>query len=267
MNQVFKGFEWNDREWMDLAIAFQNHGFSDLKKIADCVKTKNESDIRQFVKLGHRYAVRDPNIKIFNGLTHDWNTVRKEYLATWPNIRKWRKVAYEQMLLYTRSKDYSKPVLSALCKKFYEEEKEPSDPQVINVKLIYKYLMSCMSGSIPPQLPPKESALVLDLLREVRLMPIAYDFEEERKFLQDFQSATKFKPFQVKDEFKKRYKKVPDEMLPSNTVTVPEEVFLDLSRHKRLTQSFSPMVTPVWMLQKEQETLEKYAAESGVYVD
>lgn len=40
-----------------------------------------------------------------------------------------------------------------------------------------------MTGVVPPQLPPKESALVLDLLREVRLMPLAYDFEEERQFL------------------------------------------------------------------------------------
>lgn len=40
-----------------------------------------------------------------------------------------------------------------------------------------------MLGVVPPQLPPKESALVLDLLREVRLMPLAYDFEEERQFL------------------------------------------------------------------------------------
>lgn len=40
-----------------------------------------------------------------------------------------------------------------------------------------------MNGVVPPQLPPKESAVVLDLLREVRLIPIAYDFEEERQFL------------------------------------------------------------------------------------
>lgn len=44
-------------------------------------------------------------------------------------------------------------------------------------------MSDCMNGVVPPQLPPKESAVVLDLLREVRLIPIAYDFEEERQFL------------------------------------------------------------------------------------
>lgn len=39
-----------------------------------------------------------------------------------------------------------------------------------------------MAGVVPTQLPPLESALVLDLLREVRLMHLAYDFEEERQF-------------------------------------------------------------------------------------
>lgn len=52
-----------------------------------------------------------------------------------------------------------------------------------------------------------------------------------------------------------------------NTVFVPEEVFFELSRHKRLLQSFNPLITPVWMIQKEQENLQKYFEESSVYVD
>ena len=45
---------------------------------------------------------------------NSWTTVSRETLEAWPAVRKWRRLAYEQMLSYTRSKDYSKPVISAV---------------------------------------------------------------------------------------------------------------------------------------------------------
>lgn len=42
---------------------------------------------------------------------------------------------------------------------FYEEETESDDPQVVNVKLIYKYISDWMAGVVPPQLANKKSAL------------------------------------------------------------------------------------------------------------
>lgn len=43
-----------------------------------------------------------------------WTSVSHEVLGSWPTVRKWRRLAYEQMLSYTRTKDYSKPVISAV---------------------------------------------------------------------------------------------------------------------------------------------------------
>lgn len=80
------------------------------------------------------------------------------------------------MWFYTRSEDYSKLVILTHCNNFYEEEPETDDPKVINIKLIYKYILHCTARVVPSQLAPKESALVLDLIKDVRLRP--YDFEE-----------------------------------------------------------------------------------------
>lgn len=41
-------------------------------------------------------------------------------------------------------------------------------------------------------------------------MPIAYNFEKERQFLKDSRNAITFKPFEVKDEFKEKYKQSPE---------------------------------------------------------
>lgn len=271
-----KNKRWKDKEIKDLAYSLQTHGFADLKKVAECVKSRTDNEINAFTKRrAHDLHLRKDTVLIPvddeekrppGRPPNRWSTVSHERLGTWPNVRKWRRLAFEQIVKYIRVKDYSKPVMLDLCKKCYEEESEPVDSQVINTKAIYKYLLDCMSGCIPAQLPPKESALVLDMLREVRMIPIAYDFEEERKFIQEFKAATKFKPFEVKDEFRKNMKRAPVEY-GLNTVSVPEEIFLDLSRHKRILQCFNPLITPVWMLQKEQEFLRQYFEESNVYVD
>lgn len=80
---------------------------------------------------------------------------------------------------------------------------ENDDPQVIKVKLIYKDISDCMAEVVSPLLLPKENAL-LNLLREGRLMPLAYDFEEERQFLKDLRMLQCLKTFEVNAEINKK---------------------------------------------------------------
>jgi len=259
------GTTWTDRELSDLASGLQFYGFNETEKVASHIKTKRERDVKDVIRTRTNWIRRarmdqldvqdEEKIKARGRPRNSFTFVLPGHLETWPNERKWRKMAHQQMLSISRNKDYSKDAMVSLVKRFYDEEEEPSDPQVINTKAIYKYMMDCLAGEIPAQLPPKESFIMMDLFRDVTMVPKVYDFTEEREFLANYKGATKYRPIHVKDEFKKRISKPNEE---NKSVAVTQDIFYNLSHHKRVVQSFNPLTIPVWMLQKEQANLEKF---------
>lgn len=82
-----------------------------------------------------------------------WFTGSHEHLAEWPNVRKFRRLAYEQMLLYTRSKDYSKPVMIAVSKFLYYFF-------IIHNFFIYVYIYIFFKKAICRELPVTDTAPV-----------------------------------------------------------------------------------------------------------
>ncbi|XP_035233707.1 uncharacterized protein LOC118205526 isoform X2 [Stegodyphus dumicola] len=180
-------------------------------------------------------------------------------LKNWTNVQKWGKMAYYQMLPCVRSQNYSKIVMFDLLNRFYEDEEESKDAQIINVKAMYKYLMDCMAGEVPAVLPPKESKLLLILMKQLKDVPNKFDFQEEMDFMRKYRQATSFTPFKVKDEFKKQAGCSYEDQakLDPNSIPIPEDLYAVISRHKKVVQSFNPLMVPLWMLSKEQGYFKK----------
>ncbi|KFM78844.1 hypothetical protein X975_25758, partial [Stegodyphus mimosarum] len=244
---------WTHRELLNLATALQCYGFRDIKKIAEAVKTRSENEVRHYIKTNiaqQRTKMVKKNSSVSGG---------NSSLKNWSNVQKWGKMAYYQMLPCVRSQNYSKTVMFDLLNRFYEEEEEPKDAQIINVKAMYKYLMDCMVGEIPAFLPPKESKLLLILMKQLKDVPNKFDFREEIEFMRKYRLATSFTPFKVKDEFKKQANSSYEYQakLDPNAIPIPEDLYGILSRHKKVVQSFNPLMVPLWMLSKEQDYVGK----------
>ncbi|KAG8175535.1 hypothetical protein JTE90_016684 [Oedothorax gibbosus] len=246
---------WTDREMMDLAIAIQRYGSADIKNLALAVKTKSESTIQSLIdrevdatrrKMLKGTGIRKCNIR----------TMRpKRGTATgWPVVRKWQKIAQNQMVRSYAKLDYSGMIIPQVCDRFRDECPPPSSDQALDLQLVYGWMADCMRGRNPPELPPKESGLVLMLLRLLREFRQELDLNDEIKFIEDFKGAVQFVPFKIKDEFRKKKPKAESE-LPPGAIRIPEDVYLGLSRHRRLVQSFNPLQVPLWFLEKEMDCL------------
>ncbi|GBM65339.1 hypothetical protein AVEN_157568-1 [Araneus ventricosus] len=175
-----------------------------------------------------------------------WNVTNAEDVKDWRTVRKWRKIAENQMPLSAVRQDYSRIIIQNLCEKFYDEAKEATNPQVLDVKSIYKFMLECVSGQIPSQLPIKESTYVLVLLRFMKDMFQKYDFQEEHQFIHNFRKPVEFVPARVKDEFRKNLSYDP------GTVPIPIDLFENLMCHRQVVNSFNPLGIPLWLLTKEQ---------------
>ncbi|GFY49851.1 uncharacterized protein TNIN_273901 [Trichonephila inaurata madagascariensis] len=247
---------WSHRELYNLAAALQKYGFGDMKKLSKVIQTKNEASINaciQYYINKIRRKKREDYKKekgiTTKGLRHSWAVTKKEQISSWPSARKWKKVAEHQMPFRVRKQDYSRIVIRNLCEKFYEEAEETENPQLLNVKSVYKFMLDCVSGNLPGQLGPIESAYVLVMINLMKEMVRNNNFQEEFKFVQNFEKATEFIPIEVKDEFRKNPPKDP------NTVPIPIDLYENLMRHHQVVHSFNPLGVPLWLLEKEQKYL------------
>lgn len=247
---------WSDRELYDLATALQKYGFGDLKKVSKLVQTKNETAvnacIQYFINKIRRKKREDYRKE--KGLTskmprNTWHVTKVDQIAGWPSARKWKKIAEHQMPYRVRKQDYSRIVIKNLCEKFYKEAEVTKNPQVLNVKSVYKFMLDCVSGNVPCQLGPIESAYVLVMINLMKEMVRNNDFQEEFKFVENFEKSTEFVPVEVKDEFRKNTPKDP------NTVPIPMDLYENLMRHHQVVHSFNPLGVPLWLLEKEQKYL------------
>lgn len=69
-----------------------------------------------------------------------FHTKVPEAIKLWPNARKWRRLAFNQMISYSRRMDYSKPAIEAVSKLFLYFF------FIINsVPLFFKFLVICVN--------------------------------------------------------------------------------------------------------------------------
>ncbi|GBM65341.1 hypothetical protein AVEN_157570-1 [Araneus ventricosus] len=195
---------WSDRELTDLAAGLQKYGFADPQKISSVIKTKSATSVKVYIqrKIDEIRKEKHKLEKETNGrkVRKSWNVTNAEDVKDWRTVRKWRKIAENQMPLSAVRQDYSRIIIQNLCEKFYDEAKEATNPQVLDVKSIYKFMLECVSGQIPSQLPIKESTYVLVLLRFMKDMFQKYDFQEEHQFIHSknpFDPVIVFNPLTV----------------------------------------------------------------------
>jgi len=280
-----KDSQWTDKELVNLTAALQRYGFYETKKISEMVKTKDENAVKHFLsvevaKVRCKMARENqwPSRQAGGG---SWHHPDPCEVRGWPVVRKWRRVVLNQMRPCIRKNDYSKILMVDLFESFYNEAEEPSDPQMMNVKAIYKYLLDCMRGYVPAELSPIDSAVVLLMLGQLKEMQQELDFDEEKAFMKNFKRAKSFAPIKVKDEFRERTQKRSEavknvekefEMMnisddsssttvlevndkeeeEKNTIYVEENMYEKLSKHRKLVQSFNPLNVPMWTLVKQQ---------------
>ncbi|GFT87270.1 uncharacterized protein NPIL_289741 [Nephila pilipes] len=248
---------WTDRELLSLATALQKYGFSDLKKVSEFIGTKNENAVKDCIQyyVNRMRIKKRENFKKENGNDskfprHSWQVTRREQIVNWPSARKWKKIMEHQMPFRSLKQDYSRMIIKNLCERFYEEAEESDNPQMLNVKSVYKFMLDCISGNVPGQLGPMESAYVLVMINLMKEMVRSNDFQEEFKFIQNFEKATEFVPIEAKDEFRKNA--TTDD---PNVVPIPLDLHENLMRHHQVVDSFNPMGVPLWLLEKEQKFL------------
>ncbi|CAL1265635.1 unnamed protein product [Larinioides sclopetarius] len=242
-------------ELTDLAAGIQKYGFADPQKISSIIKTKSATSVKIYIqrkideirKEKHKLEKETTGRKV----RKSWNVTKPEDVKDWRSVRKWRKIAENQMPLSAVRQDYSRLVIKNLCEKFYDEAKEAANPQVLDVKAIYKFMLECVSGQIPSQLAIKESTYVLVLLRFMKDMFQKYDFKEEYQFIHDFRKPVEFVPARVKDEFRKNLAYDP------GTVPIPIDVYENLVCHRQVVNSFNPLGVPLWLLTKEQKYVQE----------
>ncbi|XP_071034106.1 uncharacterized protein [Parasteatoda tepidariorum] len=267
-------------ELLDLAAALQYYGFSETEKIAEALQTKDENTVKSFLatevsKVRQKASQKEARPGRKAGISQ-WYNPDIEDLKNWPASRAWRRVVFDQLMPCVKKNDYSKITLEDLFETFYNEAEEVSDPQVVNVKAVYKYFLDCVRGTVPAELSPVDSAAVLMLCGQLVEMQRYLDFEDEKKFITTFRSARTFAPIKVKDEFRDKSIKRSEELQNSvhvsqpssskgennagcssknkeeDTINVVEDMFMNLTKHRKLVQSFNPLNVPVWTLLKEQ---------------
>ncbi|XP_054716233.1 uncharacterized protein LOC129225759 [Uloborus diversus] len=249
--------KWSSRELIDFAKAMQRYGSSDVKNIAEAIGTKTQNDVKNFIHVKIMSARR----RFAKSLPFcSSNPRRAKFLSLKFKkfISKWRKLVHNVIDPPFRSQDYSTRVMSNLIQSFFEDEKEPSNRQVVNTKEIYRYILNCFKGGIPTQLPPMESYVVMKLFEELREITTQATFSEEQDWLRAYDNKIVFVPTDFVME-------PPVTTLPSGVqkhtrfrgkpIRVPDSFLTLIQEHKKLLQSFNPLVVPVWFLAKEREVL------------
>ncbi|GIY87985.1 hypothetical protein CEXT_521151 [Caerostris extrusa] len=250
---------WSDKELKNLAIAFQKYGTGDVKNIAKEIGTKSEADVKNLIKCEVDQIRKKRKIEMkMNGMkppSQSLNRASEEEIKSWRCGRKWLKIMENQMPFRAQTQDYSRGVIKNLCEKFYEEAEETTNPQVLNVKAIYKFILDCISGQNPGTLSPLDSTFVLLMFNHMRAMFRTGNFQEESDFIRNFQKATSFIQTRPKKEYYSSRLSGPDP--DPNCVPIPEHLYENFMRHHQVFYSFNPLAVPLWLLEKEQKNVKE----------
>ncbi|GIY05286.1 hypothetical protein CDAR_203481 [Caerostris darwini] len=250
---------WSDKELKNLAIAFQKYGTGDIENIAKEIGTRSEADVKKLIKCEVDEIRKKRKIEMkMKGMkppSQSLNRASEEEIKSWTCGRKWMKIIENQMPFRAQKQDYSRGVIKNLCQKFYEEAEETTNPQVLNVKAIYKFMLDCISGQNPGTLSPLDSAFVLLMFNHMREMLRLGDFQEEIDFIHNFRKATSFILPQPKKEYDS-YRRSGSDPDPS-CVPIPHHLYENFMRHHQVFYSFNPLVVPLWLLEKEQKYVKE----------